>query len=139
MWMAEDTELQDRLAEAEAAHPGRNPRAVTYGGRVLIALQPTSGQIAAMARLGRSGRMDDSQRIANLLDIMELLLAEDVDKAWLANGMLGGEMDIGDADDDDTKPASALGLLRALTRAYAPEDNREGRRAAEKKARRVTG
>jgi hypothetical protein len=133
-----DDETQDRLAEAEVAFPGRNPRAVTFGDRVLIALEPTDGQVAVMARLGKSGRMDDMTRVAGILDLMELLLADPEDKTWLSSGLLGGEMGFGTGDDTGSD-LTAMGLLRAIMAAHRPEPtNREERRTAAKKAVRKT-
>lgn len=111
---------------------------VTYGGREMIALRPTQGQVAALARLGKSGRMDDIQRVANFLDMLEAFLADPEDKTWLSNVMLGGDMEMGVGTEDGSEPhITALGLLNTVARAFATDgDNREEKRAM-KKARRA--
>lgn len=133
-----DESDEARMTAARELYPDRELKFVDYIDRRIIAIRPSQGQVASMARLGRSTRMDDVARVSNLLDMLDALLADPDDRDWLASGLLGGDMDMGTGMEDGTETeATALGLLYATTRAWADDGNRADRRVA-KKARRVT-
>lgn len=124
-------ELMSDLAQLRAEHPNRMLDVVTFGGRDMIVFKPTDGQAAAMAQLGRSSRMEDLDRIANIVDLIQALLVEPEDRAWLAAGMLGGDIEFGSEETfTSAEPGvTALGLLDAITRRFGSGTNRAARRA----------
>lgn len=135
---AEDAE---HLAEVAAKHPGREAAILPYADRRMAVLRPTEGQQAAIARMLRSSRIDDLTKVSNLLDILEALLADSYDQAWLSDRMLGGDMDVAVGEtiaDLEAGPPSAMGLLRKIAQAFAAPANREERRETVRKARRGT-
>lgn len=136
-----DPALAADLADARAENPDRTVEILDYvfrgGHREMIVFRPTEGQVAAMLRAAQSRQMSTEQTVADLLDILSALLVYPEDRQWLAVGMLDGTMDLGDEDDATEQPASALGLLRAVSMLFAVEgaDNRAARRAAARRFR----
>lgn len=136
----EQDEFERTLAaEVEAvrqAHPGRQVDWVMFNGEPMIVFRPTEGQVAALARLSVSVHMDDIQRVANFLDTLEQLIADEHDRRRFAGQMLTGEIDFG-RDEDVGKadaPVSALQLLELIAAKFGVDENRADRRA---RARRV--
>lgn len=126
------------LTRAREHYPTREVALITYGDRRLVVLNPTEGQTAAIARMLRSSRIDDLTKVSNILDILEALLADPADQAWLSDRMLTGNMDMGGQTVEalEAGPPSALGLLRKIAQTFAPPENREERRETARKARR---
>jgi hypothetical protein len=132
-----DADLAADLAEARAGHPDRIVDILDYKDRRMVVFRPTDGQVAALMQAVQSRRMETAQMIADLLDVLVVLLVYPEDQQWLRVGMLDGAIDVGGEDDDETRPASALGLLRAISLkfAVAGADNRQARRAAARRFR----
>lgn len=124
-------ELLADLARLRAEHPSRVLDVITFAGRDMIVFRPSDGQAAAMAQLGRSVRMDELDRVANIVDLVQALLVEPEDRAWLSAGMLTGEIDFGSEASfgPDGPDETALGLLNAVTTKFAMAGNRAERRA----------
>lgn len=131
--LATEAEEAEMMAEAQEDWPGRTLAWLDYADRRMIVMKPTDGQAAALVRVLKSSRVDDSTAVSNVLDILEALIADEYDRQWLSGRLLGGEMEltVGDGSIESLEQGdpSAMGLLREIAKLFAPtEDNREARR-----------
>jgi|ERR1041384_2653471 hypothetical protein len=96
---------------------------IDFLGREVQVYEPSDTQKAVLAQIARSTRVELMTKVARLIDLMEAWIVFDVDRQWFSDNMLGGDWSF----EDDVIPQ-----IQNIVEAFAPEENREGRRAAKK-------